>query len=91
MNNNICQSCGMPMNKDPYGGGTNKNGSKNIKYCSFCYRDGEFTFRGTVKDFQTLIRGMLIQSGNSKFSAWYHSRKIKKLERWRENGFSKEI
>jgi hypothetical protein len=38
----FCQSCGMPMDKDPAGGGTNPDGSKTLKYCSFCYQNGEF-------------------------------------------------
>lgn len=39
---NICQSCGMPLEKDPQNGGTNQDKSKSEKYCSFCYRDGIF-------------------------------------------------
>jgi hypothetical protein len=39
MGNNvkICQSCAMPQSKDPQGGGTNDEGSRNEKYCSYCY------------------------------------------------------
>jgi len=40
--NNICQGCGMPLNKDPQQGGTNSNGSKSEIFCSLCYKDGEF-------------------------------------------------
>ena len=46
--NKFCQSCGMPMSKDPQGGGTNADGSKNENYCSYCYQNGEFTFDSTV-------------------------------------------
>jgi len=42
----ICQSCGMPLDKDPLGGGTNADQSLSDKYCSFCYRDGKFTDEG---------------------------------------------
>ena len=38
----ICQSCGMPMQKDK-DFGTNADGSKNEEYCHFCYKDGKFT------------------------------------------------
>ena len=38
----MCQSCGMPLSKDPKNGGTNKDGSKSDKYCSYCYKDGKF-------------------------------------------------
>jgi hypothetical protein len=47
----ICQSCGMPMNKDPQGGGTNMDHSKSKKYCSFCLIDGRFVDEGiTLKE-----------------------------------------
>ncbi len=43
MNNMMfCQSCGMPMGKDDSMYGTNKDGSKNLKYCRFCFADGNF-------------------------------------------------
>ena len=38
----ICQSCGMPMQKDE-DFGTNADGSKNEECCHFCYKDGKFT------------------------------------------------
>jgi hypothetical protein len=47
----ICQSCGMPLDKDPNKGGTNTDKSKSEKYCSFCYQDGKFTDEGiTLKE-----------------------------------------
>jgi hypothetical protein len=47
----ICQSCGMPLDKDPNGGGTNLDGSKSEKYCSFCFQRGKFTDEGiTLKE-----------------------------------------
>ena len=39
----ICQSCGMPLYNDPDKGGTNSDGSKSDKYCSYCFRNGNFT------------------------------------------------
>ncbi len=33
----------MPMKQDLQKGGTEKDGSKNNKYCSYCYKEGEFT------------------------------------------------
>jgi hypothetical protein len=39
----ICQSCGMPLDMDPEKGGTNSDGSKSDKYCSYCYSNGIFT------------------------------------------------
>ena len=47
----ICQSCGMPLDKDPNKGGTNLDGSKSDKYCSFCFQSGKFTDEGiTLKE-----------------------------------------
>lgn len=48
MENNakVCQSCGMPMGKDPNKGGTNTDGSISEKYCSFCYQNGKFYDEG---------------------------------------------
>jgi hypothetical protein len=47
----ICQSCGMPLDKDPNGGGTNLDGSKSEKYCSFCFQNGKFIDEGiTLKE-----------------------------------------
>jgi hypothetical protein len=42
----ICQSCGMPLDKDPNKGGTNIDKSKSVKYCSFCFQDGHFKDEG---------------------------------------------
>lgn len=43
---NICQSCGMPLNQDPKGGGINADGSISHMYCSFCFDDGKFKDEG---------------------------------------------
>ncbi len=40
--NQICQSCGMPLNKDG-DFGTNLDKTLNGDYCGFCYQNGEFT------------------------------------------------
>ena len=40
--NNVCQSCGMPLNKAG-DCGTEKNGDLSQTYCKYCYKDGEFT------------------------------------------------
>ncbi|MCX6719896.1 MAG: zinc ribbon domain-containing protein, partial [Candidatus Staskawiczbacteria bacterium] len=48
----MCQSCGMPLSKDPAGGGTNADGTKSIMYCSYCYQKGVFTRNCTVQEMQ---------------------------------------
>ena len=82
--NNFCQSCGMPMKQDPQGGGTNADGSKNEKYCSYCYQNGDFTFHGTVDEFQKFCREQMIKGGHSRFMSWIFTLGLKRLERWKK-------
>jgi hypothetical protein len=81
--NKFCQSCGMPMKQDSQGGGTNADGNKCETYCSYCYQNGEFTFDGTVKEFQEFCRQQMIKGGHSKFLAWLFTRGMKRLPRWK--------
>lgn len=82
--NKTCQSCGMPMKRDPQGGGTNSDGSKNLTYCSYCYQNGEFTFKtNDVKEFQEHCRQQMIKGGHNKLMAWLFSRGMKRLGRWK--------
>jgi len=79
-----CQSCGIPFNKDPQGSGTNADGSKSEKYCSYCYQNGAFTFNGTVAEMQEFCKEKMIEGGHSKFTAWLFSRGLNRLERWKK-------
>lgn len=45
----ICQSCAMPI-EDGNLKGTNKDGSKNDDYCTYCYQNGEFTSDATMEE-----------------------------------------
>ncbi|MCX7986420.1 MAG: zinc ribbon domain-containing protein [Bacteroidales bacterium] len=79
-----CQSCGMPLSKDPQKGGTNADGSINLKFCSYCFQQGEFTFKGSVKEFQEFCRQKMIDQGYSKLIAWLFTRGMNRLERWKK-------
>lgn len=80
----FCQSCSMPLAKDPQGGGTNADGSKSTTYCSLCYRDGAFTQPGfTVKEMQDFCIEQLSKQGMPRVMAWVFTRSIPRLERWR--------
>lgn len=83
--NKMCQSCGMPLSKDPNGGGTNADGSKNQTYCSYCYQKGEFTYKGNLKDFQEFCRQKMIEGGHSRLLAWLFTRGMKRLGRWKNS------
>ena len=82
--NKMCQSCGMPMKKDPEGGGTNADGSENLTYCSYCYKDGDFVFEGEVKEFQNFCRQKMIEGGHSKIISWLFTRGMGRLSRWKK-------
>jgi len=72
------------MKQDPQGGGTNADGSIDVRYCSYCYQNGEFTFNGTVLEFQELCRQKMIEGGHAKFLAWLFTRNMKRLPRWKQ-------
>ncbi len=79
-----CQSCGMPLDKDPKGGGSEKDGSLSITYCSLCYQDGEFIHPTvSVAEFQAHCVEALVNKGMPKIMAWAFTRGIPKLERWK--------
>jgi len=83
---NICQSCGMPLDKDPNKGGTNADKSKSNKYCSFCYNDGKFTDEGISlgekieKNIQIATTRMNIPEKKAREMA---ENLLPKLERWK--------
>jgi hypothetical protein len=78
-----CQSCGMPLSRDPQGGGTNADRSRSLVYCSHCFKDGRFTLPEiTVEEMKDRVREKLREFGIPGFLAWIFTRKIPKLERW---------
>ena len=86
MSKPVCQSCGMPMHKDPGGGGTEKDGSHSGKYCSLCYGDGAF-LQPEIKmtSMQHLVIHALQRQGWPKWLAWLATRGIARLDRWTGN------
>ena len=79
----FCQSCGMPMDKDPNGGGTNLDGSRTEKYCSLCYAKGAFKDNFTTADEMVgLVKDKLKEMGYSSLKRWFFTSHIHKLERW---------
>jgi len=85
--NKFCQSCGMPLNKDPKNGGTEKDGSKSTMYCSLCYQDGDFFMKDevdTAQKMQKMCIKMMKQNGMNGIFAWLFTRGIPRLERWKK-------
>jgi hypothetical protein len=82
--NKFCQSCGMPMKKDPQNGGTNTDGTRNEMYCSYCYQNGAYTFTGSMEEMQVFCIGKMKEQGMPKWLAWVFTRGMCKLERWKK-------
>lgn len=81
---NRCQSCGMPLHKDPQGGGTNADGTRSATYCSLCYEDGAFRNPDfTVDQMQRFCIEQLGKKGMPRFMGWLLTRDLPKLERWK--------
>lgn len=81
----FCQSCGMPLEKDPELGGTEKDGSKSAIYCSLCYVNGEFVDNFTTsKQMVSFVRNELKKQGYSFFKRWFYTSHITQLSRWKK-------
>ena len=85
MGKGTCQSCGMPLSKDPEGGGTETNGSLSIKYCSLCYQNGKFLEPHLTVDqmIAKVKRVMHEQMYIPNFLAGLFAKRTRKLERWK--------
>lgn len=79
-----CQSCGMPLSKDPLDGGSNADGSLSSEYCSHCYRRGVFTQPNiTQQEMMKLVEGKLRSMHFPGFLARRFAREVPTLRRWR--------
>jgi hypothetical protein len=83
-----CQSCAMPLSKDPKGngGGKNADGNSSYKYCSYCYEDGKFLQPNiTAEEMQVFVKNKLKEMGGfMKLFAGLFSKGIPNLERWKK-------
>lgn len=61
MNENYCQSCGMPMGTTDEMYGTNADGSKSTDYCSYCYDKGTFTSESTMEEMIDFCAGPMVE------------------------------
>ena len=79
-----CQSCAMPLKKDPKGGTLNGDGTKNNMYCSYCFEDGKFLQPDiTATQMQNFVKDKLKSMGFPGFLAGFFTKGIPKLERWK--------
>ncbi|RVT86812.1 hypothetical protein DXV76_01620 [Rhodobacteraceae bacterium CCMM004] len=78
-----CESCGMPLSKDPEGGGREADGSRSIRYCSLCYDRGAFRHPdATAEEFQRHCMEALAAKGMPRVMAWLFTRGVPNLPRW---------
>lgn len=81
--NKCCQSCGLPWDKDPKGGGTNSDGSQNEIYCSYCFANGQFVQPNwTLTDMQEYAIKVLAKKGIPEVMGKMLTKGISKLDRW---------
>jgi hypothetical protein len=81
----FCQSCAMPL-EDGKTSGTEKDGTKSLKYCNYCYQDGEFTSPDmTLEEMKKVLDDTIGKEGRKgKFYAWMGKMTLPKLERWKK-------
>ena len=81
----ICQSCGMPLERNE-DFGTNRDGSMNKEYCKFCFQ-GRFTDEDITIE-QKIAKNVMIaqEMGIPEDQARQMAENIiPKLKRWRKN------
>ena len=61
----ICQSCGMPMQEEQQFG-TNEDGSRNEKYCCYCFEDGHFVGNSTMEEMAKFCAKFEVEGGRAK-------------------------
>lgn len=88
MNNKQCQSCGMPLITKKAGDcrATEKDGSKSEKWCSLCYKNGEFVDPNcSLEKMQGIVDKALVENGSGRVFRWLAKKQLPSLERWRGN------
>ena len=83
--NNFCQSCSMPLNNSTLFG-TEKDGSKNLIYCSYCYQNGSFTNANiTLEGMKLLVSEQMKKMKMNDQLIQQTMTILPTLSRWRQN------
>ncbi len=62
----ICQSCGMPI-KEEKDQGTKEGGEKSCEYCTYCFKDGEFSIKtDSVEEYMEKVKEKMLEMGMSE-------------------------
>ncbi len=75
----------MPLDQDPLGWWTEKDGTHSTKYCSLCYKDGEFIGKDcTLEEMIAIVseatKKMWLPEAHRKIAI----AAVPKLERWKK-------
>ena len=87
----FCQSCGMPLTGAPQELGTEKDGSPNPDYCTYCYQNGAFTRDCTMQEMIDFCTPIMAQNhpGMTESDAAARMRSFfPQLKRWEERSLS---
>jgi hypothetical protein len=77
MKGKSCESCLMPLSKDP-------GVPESDKYCSLCFKDGKFCYEGNnMKEFRREAYKNMIARGVNPLKAQLFAWLIKFAPRWR--------
>ena len=60
MNQQFCQSCGMPLSDALLG--TEADGAPSPHYCKYCYQNGAFTCAMTMEEMIEFCTPMMVQA-----------------------------
>ncbi|MFA6353587.1 MAG: zinc ribbon domain-containing protein [Candidatus Paceibacterota bacterium] len=78
MKNNNCESCMMPLSKDPGQSGSDQ-------YCSYCFKDGKFTYEGNdVNEFKKGSYEEMRKKGTNPILAKFYTWMIGFAPRWKK-------
>lgn len=77
-----CESCLMPLKKDPQISGSDK-------YCSHCFKDGTLCYQGTdLREFQKLCYQGMVRGGMNRWKAKFFTFMVRFAPRWKNPGKS---
>ena len=82
MPSTYCESCMMPLAKDPIPSGSDK-------YCHYCFQNGELTYKGNdLKEFQKHAYEGMVSQGMGKTKARLFAWMIRFAPRWKKHKIS---
>lgn len=64
MEQKFCQSCGMPMGAEELYG-NEADGRKSVDYCNYCYKDGAFTFAGSMAEMVEICIPPMVEANHT--------------------------